>query len=312
MKHLFFVTFGVLNSVASLTTAQSPQNASEFNPVLNLNSTFSTATTRDVRIDTGTYGPEFEEYHYYYDQWPIRLAASRTGRVFACYTRGTYTYTLWEIKNLTAEAAYPSVDLNTPPGGLYTTVNGIQFGSNDSIHFISVQALYITPDNTLWALDTGRPRINEDKAPNMPYAAHGGPKLIAINLSKNSLTRTHTLPPSVHYPDSYMNDLRFDMRSSVTESGHEIAYIVDSSNEGRTGFIMIGLGTCESWRQLAQRPSILRSYADVPSYNGFSFYLQQLRRGFNYQQEGLDGAGVKSVRGYHVLLAFYFGLPLLH
>jgi len=42
---------------------------------------------------------------------------------------------------------------------------------------------------------------------------------------------------------------------------------VDWSNEGRTGgFIMIGLGTGESWRQLSQHPSTLRTYAVVPSY----------------------------------------------
>jgi hypothetical protein len=75
----------------------------------------------------------------------------------------------------------------------------------------------------------------------MPYAAPGGPKLVAINLSNDSIVRTYTLPPNVHYPDSYMNDLRFDMRANATASGGGIAYIVDSSNEGRTGFIMIDL-----------------------------------------------------------------------
>jgi Major royal jelly protein len=75
----------------------------------------------------------------------------------------------------------------------------------------------------------------------MPYAAPGGPKLVVINLSNDSIVRTYTLPPNVHYPDSYMNDLRFDMRANATASGGGIAYIVDSSNEGRTGFIMIDL-----------------------------------------------------------------------
>jgi hypothetical protein len=87
-----------------------------------------------------------------------------------------------------------------------------------------------------------------------------------------------------------MNDLRFDMRPNVTESGGGIAYIVDSSNEGRTGFIMIDLGTGESWRQLSQHPSTLRTYADVPSYNGVPFYLRQKGSPLGFQQEGLDGA----------------------
>jgi len=275
-------------AVAGLTGLTAAQNTTNLNTTLN--STFSTTGPRNVRFDTGTYGPPVEEFHYYYDQWPIGLAVSKQGRVFVCYTRGTYAYTLGEIVNQTAEQAYPSLALNTPPGGLYNVTNGIQLGSNDPNIFISVQALYITPDDTLWVLDTGRPTINESQAPSMPYAAPGGPKLVSINLSNNSIARTYTLPPNVHYPDSYMNDLRFDMRANVTASGGGIAYIVDSSNEGRTGFIMIDLGTGESWRQLSQHPSTLRTYADVPSYQGIPFYLRQSGSPLNFQQEGLDGA----------------------
>lgn len=168
MKLLAFVA---LTSLTSLTTAQNSPNTT-------LNDIWTTEGPRNVRIDTGTYGPEVEEFHYYYDQWPIGLAVSSTRRAFACYTRGTYAYTLGEIVNETAEAAYPSLELNNPPRGLYNVMNSIQFGSNDSNHFISVQALFITPDDTLWVLDTSRPTINESQAPRMPYAAPGGPKLV--------------------------------------------------------------------------------------------------------------------------------------
>ncbi|KAI1340335.1 major royal jelly protein-domain-containing protein [Xylariaceae sp. FL0016] len=255
-----------------------------------LNSTFSTAGSHNVRIDTGTYGPPVEEYHYFYDQWPIGLAVSKTGRVFTCYTRGTYAFTLGEVVNETTEAPYPNLDLNTPPGGLYNVSDGTTFGSNDQSHFISVQALYVTPDDTLWVLDTGRPTINQSEKISMPYAAPGGPKLVAMDLSTNTIKKAYTLPPSVHYPDSYMNDLRFDLRPNVTESGGGIAYIVDSSNEGRPGFIMIDLGTGESWRQLSQHPSTLMVFEDVPSYQGLPFYLRQKGHPLGFQPEGLDGA----------------------
>jgi len=164
---------------AGLSGLITAQNSTNF--ITTLNSTFSTTGPRNLRIYTGKYGPPVEEFHYYYDQWPIRLAMSKQGRVFACYTRGTYAYTLGEIVNQTAEQAYPSLAPNTPPRGLYDVLNSIQFGSNDSNTFISVQALYITPDDTLWVLDTSRPTINESQAPSMPYAAPGGPKLVAIN-----------------------------------------------------------------------------------------------------------------------------------
>ncbi|KAK7968637.1 hypothetical protein PG996_002937 [Apiospora saccharicola] len=275
---------------------------------VSLNSTLSTTGgTYNVRIDMGTYGPPVEEYHYFYDQWPIGLAVSQKGRVFTCYTRGDYAYTLGEVVNLTAEAAYPDLELNTPPGGLVIEgegVAGVPFGSADATHFISVQALYVTPDDTLWVLDTGRPTVNASSSPSMPYAAPGGPKLVAINLTTNAITKTYTFPVDVHYPDSYMNDLRFDLRPNATESGNGgIAYIVDSSDEGRNGFIVLDLGTGESWRQLDQHPSTLRVAEAVPAYQGLPFYLRRKGKGVNFQQEGLDGAEL-SLYGdvSHVLL----------
>ncbi|KAI6087709.1 major royal jelly protein-domain-containing protein [Hypoxylon rubiginosum] len=279
MKSVFFVVAHLISQASTQATF----------PV-NLNSTFATSGARNVRKDTGTYGPPVEEVHYFYDQWPIGLAVSKTGRIFTCYTRGTYAFTLGEVINETTEAAYPDQTSNTPPQGLSQVSNGITFGSNDENHFVSVQALYVTPDDTLWVLDTGRPTINESGRLSMPYAAPGGPKLVSIDLTTNSVGKTYTLPLTVHYPDSYMNDLRFDLRPNATESGGGIAYIVDSSNEGRTGFIMIDLATGESWRQLNQHPSTQAISEDVPSYQGLPFYLRQPGHPLGFQVEGLDGA----------------------
>lgn len=252
--------------------------------------TFSTVGARNIRVDTGRFGPEVEEFHYYYDQWPIGLATSKAGRTFVCYTRGSYAYTLGEVINKTAEAPFPSLEYNTPAGGLSNSSDGITFGSSLQDALISVQALYVTPDDTLWVLDTGRPSIMDASgSPSMPYAAPGGPKLIAIDLSTNTVSKTYTFPPAVHYPDSYMNDLRFDMRCNASTGGKGIAYIVDSSNEGRTGLIMLDLATGESWRHLTQHPSTLRVFGDVPSYQGLPFYLKQKGMDIGYQQEGLDG-----------------------
>lgn len=182
------------------------------------------------------------------------------------------------------------MELNTPPGGLYNTSNGVVFGSNDDDHFISVQALFVTPDDTLWVLDTGRPTINQSGTLSMPYAAPGGPKLVAVDLTTNTIQRKYPLPPNVHFPDSYMNDVRFDLRPNVTQSGGGIAYIVDSSNEGRPGFIMIDLGTGESWRQLSQHASVLTVPRAVASYQGIPSYIGQPGHGLGFQTEGLDGA----------------------
>lgn len=278
-------TILTITSLLGGVTAQDTTSSSD----TTLNGTFSYAGPHNVRYDTGSYGPPVEEFHYFYDQWPIGLAISKIGRVFTCYTRGTYAYTLGEVVNQTAEAAYPSLQLNAPPGGLYTESNGIQFGSNLQDYFISVQALFVTPDDTLWVLDTGRPTINESQSPSMPYAVPGGPKLVAINLANDSIIRTYTFPAHVHYPDSYLNDLRFDQRNNITESGGGVAYLVDSSNEGRNGFIILDLGTGESWRMLNQHYSVLRVQESVASYNGIPSYLRQLGTGVGFQAEGLDG-----------------------
>ena len=33
--------------------------------------TYQNSSGTILRTDNGTYGPEIEEFHYYYDQWPI-------------------------------------------------------------------------------------------------------------------------------------------------------------------------------------------------------------------------------------------------
>lgn len=194
-----------------------------------------------------------------------------------------------------AEQAYPSQDLQVPISQYNASYNGIPFGSSNSTGFISVQALYITPQSssrpeTLWVLDTGRPTImNAQGVPTMPYAQPGGPKLVAINISNNTIYQTYTFTPKVHYPDSYMNDVRFDMRSGVGPSGKGVAYIVDSSDEGRPGFIILDLGSGNAWRRLTQHPSVLRVENDVPSYQGHPFYQRTLGTGVTHLKEGLDG-----------------------
>ncbi|KAI2474601.1 major royal jelly protein [Pyrenophora tritici-repentis] len=258
--------------------------------------TFQDSSSTILRTDNGTHGPPMEEYHYYHTQWPIGLAISSTGRFFATYTRGTYAYTLGEAVNKTAEKPYPSLSHQVPVSQLNTSWSDIPFGSNNSTGLISVQALYITPASalrpeTLWVVDTGRPTIHDaDGTPSMPYAAPGGPKILAISLDNDTVYATYTFPVSVHYPDSYMNDIRLDLRPSVTDSGGGIVYIIDSSDEGRPGFIMLDLGTGQSWRRLTQDASTLRVPRDVPSYQGHPFY-QRIPGG-----GGGDGGEVQTLR----------------
>ena len=137
----------------------------------------------------------------YYNQWPIGLSVSSTGRIFVDYTRGSYSYTLGEVLNKTAEVPYPSLALQVPPSALSNSSSGINFATNNSTAFISVQALIITAatgnrSETLWVLDTGRPTLPDG---TMPYANPGGPKLVAINLTTDEIYATYTFPEKVHF-----------------------------------------------------------------------------------------------------------------
>lgn len=87
----------------------------------------------DLATDPGVYGPALELVHLYYDEFPTGIAVSSTGRKFSNYPGGldgndTYRgignkYTIAEIFSNNTERAYPSVEINHPPGGAinYTT-----------------------------------------------------------------------------------------------------------------------------------------------------------------------------------------------
>ena len=113
---------------------------------------------------------------------------------------------------------------------------------------------------------------------------------MAIDLGSDSIQRTYTFPETVHFVDSYLNDVRIDLSPNVTSSGMGIAYMADSSNEGRPGFIMLDLGTGDSWRQLSQDlstltvPQALDSYLGVPSYR-----IAPGAKQFSVENGALDG-----------------------
>jgi len=52
----------------------------------------------------------------------------------------------------------------------------------------------------------------------------------------------------------YLNDVRFDLRSTITEAGEEVAYISDSSSTYDNGIIVVDLDTGNSWRHLDDLP----------------------------------------------------------
>ena len=208
-----------------------------------------------VISDPGVYGPPLELVHLYYDEWPTGVAVSSTGRMFSNYPGGLDAndtnngsngkYTVAELTSNTTETPYPSAEMNNPPGGAINYTTTPATGANYAEYFIGVQSVVIDSADRLWVLDTGR--VAEPNG-TLVNAVRGGPKLVGISLSNNTVFQTIIFPDTVAYPDSYLNDVRFDLRPNVTASGAGVAYITDSSSQGRTGLIIVDLGTGESWR----------------------------------------------------------------
>ncbi|GKZ52471.1 hypothetical protein AnigIFM49718_000353 [Aspergillus niger] len=194
--------------------------------------------------DTGVYGPSLELVHQYYDQFPTGVAVSSTGRMFSCYPLGldanNTRYQVAELTDSTTEVPYPSAEFNYPPGGA-TTVNYAN-------HLISVQSVVIDSKDRLWILDTGRANTANN---TLLLSSYGGPKLVGVDLTTNKVFKTILFPRDAVYADSYPNDVRFDLRPDLPNtSGQGIAYLTDSSPEGRNGLIIVDLGTGKAWRQL--------------------------------------------------------------
>ena len=165
---------------------------------------------------------------------PTGVTVSKTNRIFVNFPRwgDDVPFTVAELENGTA-VAYPNAEINR------------QVDADAAKHFISVQSVVVDPQDRLWVLDTGAP-LQKETIPN-------GPKLVGIDLATNQVIKTILFPPDVAGPNSYMNDVRFDL--SVGDGG--FAYITDSSSKGPNGIVVVDLASGKSWRRLNNHPSTL-------------------------------------------------------
>lgn len=126
-------------------------------------------------------------------------------------------------------------------------------------------------------------------------SSYGGPKLIAIDLTTNQPIQTILFPQTVAYPDSYLNDVRFDLRPAQTASGAGTAYITDSSTEGRNGLIIVDLGTGESWRHLTATETVRPDAGFVGFVAGEpAYYLDAASGEAIYFPIGSDGIALSA------------------
>jgi sugar lactone lactonase YvrE len=121
----------------------------------------------------------------------------------------------------------------------------------------SVQSVVVDARGRLWILDTGRIRMRP--------AAHDAVKLLAFDLETNALVQTVIIPESALTPDSYLNDVCFDLNT-----GGGYAYITDS---GRGAILVADLASGKVTRRLDQHPST-QPEALLPVIEGRPLYQQ--------------------------------------
>lgn len=221
----------------------------------------------------------------FYGSMPTGVTVSARGRIFVNYPRwGDKTpFTVAEIKN-GREVAFPSAAINrfsTP--GLRAALSLDPRAAARALrqqHFISVQSVVVDPQDRLWVLDTGSIELG----PTAP----GGPKLVGIDLRTNKVVKRIFFPPDVATPETYLNDIRFDLRRGTAG----LAYITDSGAKSPNGIIVVDLATGRSWRRLGGHPSVKAQPKFVPLVEGRAVMERKPGKPPKYLALGSDGIAI--------------------
>jgi len=173
---------------------------------------------------------------------PSGVTVAENGRIFINYPHwgDNPSFSVGELKDGRV-FAYPNAAVNRgDPARAAETL-------------ISVQSVVADGANRLWILDTG--------APNFSKPIPGGAKLVAVDLATNQIVRSILLGPEVLRPNSYVNDMRFDLRQG--KAG--VVYITDSS---AGGIIVVDLASEQALRRLSGHASVSPDTDFVPKIEG--------------------------------------------
>jgi len=193
------------------------------------------------------------------------VTISRRGRIFVSYPRWSdpLTYSVAEIvdgqpKAFPDEAAFAE---SLPPKD----------------RLISVQSVVVDSQDRLWLLDSG----SIEQGPILD----GGPKLVAFDITSRAVVEKIPLPEQVAHRDSYLNDVRFDLRRG--KGGY--AFITDSSTRGLNAIIVVDLATGESWRRLDGHRSVRPQPGFLPLVNGTPLMVREPGKRAHPLAVGCDG-----------------------
>jgi len=178
---------------------------------------------------------------------PTGVTVSDNGRIFVNFPKwgDDVVYTVAEVRD-GKTLPYPDAMINH-----YTQ------GDNQADKLVSVQSVVVDPTGRrLWILDTGSIGFGPVR--------EGGPKLMAVDLATNQITKQIVFPPEVVLPTSYVNDVRFDLHRGP----EGMAFITDSTSSGPNGIIVVDLASGKSWRRLQDHPSTKPDSKFVPVTEG--------------------------------------------
>ncbi|KAM3563402.1 hypothetical protein MY1884_001315 [Beauveria asiatica] len=175
---------------------------------------------------------------------PTGIAVSRESRLFSTYpacldgnnTNTPQTPNKYQVAELMpdgSEVPYPSVEMNSPPGGALNMSTNPPTSANYDDYLIGCQSVIVDSQNVLYILDSSR-AINPGSGALLS-AVYGGPKVITVDLSTNKVIRTYRFPQAVVYSAAstmYVAD-RGEREQRITRSGHELKQNLMNSSIAR-------------------------------------------------------------------------------
>ena len=170
------------------------------------------------------------------------ISVSKSGRLFVNFPRWSdhYLYAVAEVAKDGSLKPFPDEkwnQWNLKPNTV-------------SDHFVCVQSVVMDGSDALWILDAAAPLLG----PAIP----NGPKMVRIDLKTNQVSRVIAFGQDVAQPDTYLNDVRFDLQRNF-------AYITDS---GHGGLIIVDLKSGKAHRALDGHPSVTAEPGVSVSVNG--------------------------------------------
>jgi sugar lactone lactonase YvrE len=167
------------------------------------------------------------------------VAISKEGRLFTNYPlwSDAYKYAVVEIHG-NGTTPYPNAAMNSWAEG-----------ESGADKWVTVQAVYIDANNTLWVVDPASPKQNG--------VYQSSQKLVSIDLSSNTVKRTYSLA-GVTDNQSYINDVRVDANGGF-------AYLTNSS-EG--GIVIVNLNTGVSRQVLQGNFSVIADQSYILKIDG--------------------------------------------